>query len=66
MSRRGPESRRRGQRIHLPGYWAPVVAGVAVGIAVGFSFASLALGVAAGLTVGFVLAWEQRHSARRD
>jgi len=52
--------------MYLPGYWAPVVAGAAVGAAVSFAFASLALGVAAALTAGFVLAWEQRHSSRRD
>ena len=66
MPGREPGPRRRGQRVHLPGYWAPVAAGIAVGIAVGFAFASPPFGVAAGLTAGFVLAWEQRHSARRD
>lgn len=66
MSRREPGPRRRGQRIRLPGYWASVAAGIAVGVAVGFAFASPPLGVAAALTAGFVLAWEQRNSARRD
>ena len=65
MSRREPGLRPRGQRVRLPGYWAPAAAGLAVGIAIGFAFGSLPLGFAAALTVGIVLAWEQRNASRR-
>jgi len=64
MPERAPAPRPRGQRVHLPGYWAPVAAGAAVGLAVGVAFASLMVGLAGALTVGSVLAWEQRHSRR--
>ena len=63
MSRREPGLRPRGQRVRLPGYWAPVGVGLALGIAIGFAFTSPPLGFAAALTAGFALAWEQ---PRRD
>ncbi|RLT39014.1 MAG: hypothetical protein DWI58_14020 [Chloroflexi bacterium] len=65
MSRREPGPQPRGQRLRLPGYWAPAAAGFAVGIAIGFAFGSTPLGFAAGLTVSIVLAWEQRNASRR-